>query len=77
MNNKSWLLTPGEDLTERVRIRKAVMSKDEVADDVEEARRRWEKRRLERQARGEVRSPKQIQSNHNILVLYPGTCILR
>jgi hypothetical protein len=31
------------------------MSKNDEADDVEEARRRWEKRRLDRLARGEVK----------------------
>lgn len=35
-------------------MRKAVMSKDDVPGDVEEARKRWEKRRQEKQARGEV-----------------------
>ncbi|XP_063688052.1 double-strand break repair protein MRE11-like [Bolinopsis microptera] len=43
----------GDDLTEKVRVRKAVMTKDDVADDCEEARRRTENRRLEKQARGE------------------------
>lgn len=48
-------MNSGDDLTEKVRVRKAVMSKNEEASDVEEARKRWEKRRLEREARGEVR----------------------
>ncbi|KAL5251649.1 hypothetical protein ACHWQZ_G017127 [Mnemiopsis leidyi] len=43
----------GDDLVEKVRVRKAVMSKDDVPGDVEEARKRWEKRRQEKQARGE------------------------
>ena len=55
-SRKSSLIA-GDDLEEKVRIRKAVMSKDDIPDDVEEARRRWEKRRMDKQARGEVRNP--------------------